>query len=90
MGLDATRPLDADPMKFKRIRVPGEEAVDLAEAMARRLFRGARRSRVESAVVFGRRTSPLQRRTTPTSISNRSSKRPSVWSTISSSDFGCA
>ncbi len=29
MGLDATRPLDADPMKFKRIRVPGEEAVDL-------------------------------------------------------------
>jgi 2,5-furandicarboxylate decarboxylase 1 len=34
MGLDATRPLDADPMKFKRIRVPGEEAVDLAEAMA--------------------------------------------------------
>ena len=30
MGLDATRPLDADEMRFKRIRVPGEEAVDLA------------------------------------------------------------
>ena len=33
MGLDATKPLDADPMKFKRIRVPGEEAVDLASAI---------------------------------------------------------
>jgi 2,5-furandicarboxylate decarboxylase 1 len=31
MGLDATKPLDADEMKFKRIRVPGEEAVDLAK-----------------------------------------------------------
>jgi 2,5-furandicarboxylate decarboxylase 1 len=30
MGIDATKPLDADEMKFKRIRVPGEEAVDLA------------------------------------------------------------
>lgn len=29
MGLDATAPLDAPPMKFKRIRVPGEEEVDL-------------------------------------------------------------
>ena len=30
MGLDATAPLDAPPMKFKRIRVPGEAEVDLA------------------------------------------------------------
>ena len=29
MGMDATKPLDADEMKFKRIRVPGEEKVDL-------------------------------------------------------------
>lgn len=29
MGLDATKPLDASEMKFKRIRVPGEDAVDL-------------------------------------------------------------
>ena len=29
MGLDATKPLAADEMKFKRIRVPGEEAVDV-------------------------------------------------------------
>ncbi len=28
MGLDATKPLDAKEMKFKRIRVPGEEDVD--------------------------------------------------------------
>jgi 2,5-furandicarboxylate decarboxylase 1 len=34
MGLDATRPLDADEMKFKRIRVPGEEDVDLAKLVA--------------------------------------------------------
>ena len=33
MGLDATKPLDADPMKFKRIRVPGEESVDLQTAI---------------------------------------------------------
>ncbi|GAC1327162.1 MAG: UbiD family decarboxylase [Beijerinckiaceae bacterium] len=30
MGLDATVPLDAPPMKFTRIRVPGEAEVDLA------------------------------------------------------------
>ena len=30
MGIDATRPLAAPEMKFKKIRVPGEEAVDLA------------------------------------------------------------
>jgi len=29
MGMDATKPLDADEMKFKRIRVPGEEDIDL-------------------------------------------------------------
>ncbi|MGB8042488.1 MAG: UbiD family decarboxylase [Pseudolabrys sp.] len=29
MGMDATKPLDADEMKFKRIRVPGEDRVDL-------------------------------------------------------------
>src|ERR1700686_758977 len=29
MGMDATKPLDADEMRFKRIRVPGEEKVDL-------------------------------------------------------------
>jgi 2,5-furandicarboxylate decarboxylase 1 len=34
MGMDATKPLDADEMKFKRIRVPGEEAVDLAKAVS--------------------------------------------------------
>ena len=33
MGLDATKPLDADEMKFKRIRVPGEEDIDLAKAV---------------------------------------------------------
>jgi 2,5-furandicarboxylate decarboxylase 1 len=35
MGLDATKPLDADPMTFTRIRVPGEEAVDVAEVLKR-------------------------------------------------------
>jgi 2,5-furandicarboxylate decarboxylase 1 len=29
MGMDATKPLDADAMKFKRIRVPGEDDIDL-------------------------------------------------------------
>ena len=29
MGFDATVPLDAPPMRFKRIRVPGETEVDL-------------------------------------------------------------
>ena len=33
MGLDATKPLDADEMTFKRIRVPGEEAVDPEKAI---------------------------------------------------------
>ncbi len=35
MGLDATKPLDAQEMTFKRIRVPGEEKVDVAELLAR-------------------------------------------------------
>jgi 2,5-furandicarboxylate decarboxylase 1 len=43
MGLDATKPLDADEMKFKRIRVPGEEDVDLASSSCRARG-GARRS----------------------------------------------
>ena len=30
MALDATRPLTAEPMSAVRIRVPGEEAVDLS------------------------------------------------------------
>jgi 2,5-furandicarboxylate decarboxylase 1 len=34
MGLDATKPLDADDMKFKRIRVPGEDGVDLARVVS--------------------------------------------------------
>jgi 2,5-furandicarboxylate decarboxylase 1 len=29
MGMDATKPLDADEIKFKRIRVPGEDKIDL-------------------------------------------------------------
>jgi 2,5-furandicarboxylate decarboxylase 1 len=34
MGLDATKPLAADEMKFKRIRVPGEESIDVEAALA--------------------------------------------------------
>ena len=34
MGLDATKPLAAGEMKFKRIRVPGEESVDVAALLA--------------------------------------------------------
>ncbi|MFN3347641.1 UbiD family decarboxylase [Pseudorhodoplanes sp.] len=33
MGLDATKPLDAPEMKFKRIRVPGEESVDIGRIL---------------------------------------------------------
>ncbi|GJE44573.1 UbiD family decarboxylase [Methylobacterium soli] len=33
MGLDATAPLDAPPMKFTRIRVPGEAEVDLGAVL---------------------------------------------------------
>jgi 2,5-furandicarboxylate decarboxylase 1 len=34
MGLDATKPLNAPEMKFKRIRVPGEESVNLDELLS--------------------------------------------------------
>jgi 2,5-furandicarboxylate decarboxylase 1 len=34
MGLDATKPLEADAMRFTRIRVPGEENVDVAALLA--------------------------------------------------------
>lgn len=34
MGLDATKPLDAEEMKFKRIRVPGEDEVDLTRVIS--------------------------------------------------------
>jgi 2,5-furandicarboxylate decarboxylase 1 len=34
MGLDATKPLTADEMTFKRIRVPGEEDVDVKALLA--------------------------------------------------------
>jgi 2,5-furandicarboxylate decarboxylase 1 len=34
MGLDATKPLSAPEMVFKRIRVPGEEKVDVAALLA--------------------------------------------------------
>ena len=33
MGLDATKPLQADEMVFKRIRVPGEENVDVGRLL---------------------------------------------------------
>ena len=33
MGLDATKPLAAEPMRFTRIRVPGEDEVDLARVV---------------------------------------------------------
>ena len=33
MGMDATKPLAAPEMAFKRIRIPGEEAVDVAELL---------------------------------------------------------
>lgn len=34
MGIDATTPLDAPAMRYKRIRVPGEDEVDLARVVA--------------------------------------------------------
>jgi 2,5-furandicarboxylate decarboxylase 1 len=33
MGLDATKPLAAKEMTFKRIRVPGEEVIDVTEVL---------------------------------------------------------
>ena len=35
MGLDATKPLAAEAMRFDRIRVPGEEEIDVAELLRR-------------------------------------------------------
>jgi len=35
MGLDATKPIDAEPLAFKRIRVKGEDNVDLTTALER-------------------------------------------------------
>ena len=35
MGMDATKPLGAQEMTFKRIRVPGEETIDVAEMLKR-------------------------------------------------------
>jgi 2,5-furandicarboxylate decarboxylase 1 len=35
MGLDATKPLAATEMHYKRIRVPGEETIDVAEVLKR-------------------------------------------------------
>ena len=35
MGMDATKPLGADEMTFKRIRVPGEETIDVADTIKR-------------------------------------------------------
>ena len=35
MGMDATKPLAADEMTFKRIRVPGEETIDVADTIKR-------------------------------------------------------
>jgi 2,5-furandicarboxylate decarboxylase 1 len=34
MGMDATKPLDADEMKFKRIRIPGEDKIDLNKVIS--------------------------------------------------------
>jgi len=34
MGMDATKPLGAPEMTFKRIRVPGEEAIDVAQVLS--------------------------------------------------------
>ncbi len=42
MGIDATIPLDAPEFRYKRIRVPGEESVDLASVIATHDNRGWR------------------------------------------------
>src|ERR1700674_5366766 len=52
MGFDATKPLDAPPMRFTRIRVPGEESVDLdaaIDAAAGGDWRARRRTRPRGA-----------------------------------------
>lgn len=35
MGYDATKPLDAPELKFKRIRIPGQETIDLDDCLDR-------------------------------------------------------
>jgi 2,5-furandicarboxylate decarboxylase 1 len=45
MGLDATAPLDAPPLRYKRIRVPGEESVDLDQVIAAAAGTGWRSAR---------------------------------------------
>jgi len=42
LGIDATIPLDAPEFRFKRIRVPGEENVDLGAVIAAHDNRGWR------------------------------------------------
>jgi 2,5-furandicarboxylate decarboxylase 1 len=42
MGIDATIPLDAPEFRYKRIRIPGEDSVDLASVIAARDNRGWR------------------------------------------------
>ena len=36
MGIDATIPLDADPLRFERIRIPGENSVRLEDYIDKR------------------------------------------------------
>jgi len=42
MGIDATIPLEAPELRYKRIRIPGEESVDLAAVIAAHDNRGWR------------------------------------------------
>ncbi len=42
MGIDATIPLDAPELRYKRIRIPGEDSVDLAAVIAAHDNRGWR------------------------------------------------
>jgi 2,5-furandicarboxylate decarboxylase 1 len=42
MGLDATAPLDATEMRFKRIRVPGEDTVEPGRLQAGTDWRSGR------------------------------------------------
>jgi 2,5-furandicarboxylate decarboxylase 1 len=36
LGIDATKPIDAPPMKFEKMKVPGEETIRLEEYMEKR------------------------------------------------------
>jgi len=42
MGIDATIPLDAPEFRYKRIRIPGEDRVDLGSVIATHDNRGWR------------------------------------------------